>query len=139
MPGIHDEFRISDDEIQLKFVRSRGPGGQHVNKASTAVELRFDLARSRSIPEEVKERLARIAGARLSEEGILVIQARRYGSQKQNREDALERLAELVRRAAARPKKRRPSKPSRQARERRMEAKKRRSELKKVRRKTRYS
>jgi ribosome-associated protein len=101
-----------------------------VNKTSTAVELRFDVTRSRSLPEEVKKRLARLSGKKLTSDGILVIQASRFRSQKQNREDAIGRLVTLVRRAATRPKRRKPTRPTKAAKERRIEEKKKRSRIK---------
>jgi ribosome-associated protein len=123
-----------DDEVELRFVRARGPGGQHVNKASTAVELRFSIPRSRSLSDDVKRRLRQIAKSRISDEGVLVIHADRFRSQRLNREDALERLGELVRRATSKPKKRKKTRPSAAAVERRLSEKKRRSDLKRDRR-----
>ena len=112
---------LDDSEIGESFVRASGPGGQNVNKVSSAVQLRFDLSRSRSVPEEVRERLARLAGRRLTRDGVIVIIAQRYRTQERNRADALERLLTLIRRAAVPPAPRRPTKPSRAAKERRLQ------------------
>ena len=125
---------LDDSEIEESFVRASGPGGQNVNKVSSAVQLRFDLSGSRSLPEDVRERLARLAGRRLTRDGVIVIIAQRYRTQERNREDALDRLIALVRRAAEAPTPRRPTKPSRAAKERRLEAKARRAALKELRR-----
>jgi ribosome-associated protein len=125
---------LDDGEIQESFVRASGPGGQNVNKVSSAVQLRFDLSGSRSLPEDVRERLARLAGHRLTRDGVIVIIAQRYRTQERNRQDALERLIALIRRAAAPPTPRRPTKPSRAAKKRRLEAKARRATTKERRR-----
>lgn len=124
---------IDDDEIELAFVRSSGPGGQNVNKVATAVQLRFDVAGSRSLPDEVKARLARRARSRMTADGVLVIDARRYRTQKRNRRDALDRLAALVRSAARRPKRRLPTRPTSASRRRRLEGKKRQGRIKRLR------
>ena len=125
---------LDDSEIEESFVRASGPGGQNVNKVSSAVQLRFDLSGSRSLPENVRERLARLAGHRLTRDGVIVIIAQRYRTQERNREDALERLLTLIRRAAVPPAPRRPTKPSRAAKERRLQAKARRAATKERRR-----
>jgi ribosome-associated protein len=131
--AITPEISIDEREIRFEFIRASGPGGQKVNKSSSAVQLRFNVLGSPSLPDEVRSRLITLAGRRLSEEGILVIEARRFRSQDRNRQDALERLCSLLRQAAREPRRRRHTRPGRAAKDRRLQEKKRRSELKKQR------
>ncbi len=133
MLKITDTIAIDERELEERFVRASGPGGQNVNKVSTAVELRFDVLRSPSLPEGMRARLARLAGRRLSDEGILIIRADRFRTQERNREDARERLAGLIRQASVVPKRRVATKPPRAEKERRREAKKKRSRVKRLR------
>ncbi len=130
MIRVTPDISLSPQEIKFEFIRSSGPGGQNVNKVATAVQLRFDLHSSPSLPPEVKRRLRKLAGKKVSVDGILVIQASRFKSQDQNRQDAVERLRRLILQATVKPKRRIKTRPSRQSKLRRLEAKRRRSRLK---------
>ena len=121
---------IDEGEVSETFIRGSGPGGQNVNKVATAVQLRFDVRNSPSLPEEVKTRLERLAGKRLTLDGVLIITAQRHRTQERNRVDALERLLELIRQATERPKPRRPTRPTLASKKRRLESKSKRSEVK---------
>ncbi len=130
MIRITNTIGIDEGELEERFIRASGPGGQNVNKLATAVQLRFDVRRSPNLPEGVRARLERLAGKRLTREGVLVISAQRHRTQERNRQDALDRLIELIRRAAVPPIARRPTRPTAGSRERRIETKKRRATIK---------
>jgi ribosome-associated protein len=131
---ITDQITIDEGELEEKFVRSSGPGGQNVNKVSTAVQLRFHVMNSTSLPNAIKDRLIVLAGSKMTEEGVLVIDARNHRTQSQNRKEARERFVELLREAAKEPTRRKKTQPSRAIREKRLEEKRRRGELKQTRR-----
>lgn len=133
MIEVTSSVRINESEIQFDFIRASGPGGQNVNKVSSAVQLRFDVVNSPSLLAEVKERLIKLAGSRMTEDGTLIIEAKRYRSQEKNRADAIQRLVTLIQSAAEPPKKRKPTRPSVTARAARVGAKRQRGELKRTR------
>jgi len=133
MIRITDAIALDEDELEERFIRASGPGGQNVNKLSSAVQLRFDVRHSPSLPDDVRERLERLAGNRLTRAGVLVITAQRHRTQERNRADALDRLRDLIRRAAIVPTPRRPTRPTAGSRERRLESKKQRSRIKNLR------
>ncbi len=133
MITITNRLAIGDDEIEESFVRASGPGGQNVNKVATAVQLRFDIRHSPSLPENVRARAEQLAGRRLTKDGVLVIEASRFRTQEQNRADALERLVDLLRRATEVPKPRKATRPTKASKIRRVEHKQHRGAIKKLR------
>lgn len=134
MVGVPPNVKIDESELHFEFIRASGPGGQNVNKVATSVQLRFDVRNSPSLEAEVKERLIRLAGGRMTEEGVLVIEAKRYRTQEQNRYDAIQRLAALIQKAQEKPKARKVTRPSVTAKAARLGAKKKRGEIKRTRR-----
>ena len=134
MIRVTNSIALDEREIDEQFIRSSGPGGQNVNKVATAVQLRFDVARSTNLPDAVRERLKRLAGRRLTGDGVLIIEARRYRTRERNRRDALDRLIALVRKAAVAPTPRKATRPTAGSKRRRLEGKQRRGALKRGRR-----
>jgi len=134
MIKITRDVAINENEIEEQFIRASGPGGQHANRAATAVQLRFDVAKSPSLPDAVRERLIRLAGNRITGDGVLIIKAGQFRSRERNRQDAIRRLVKLIRRAAKKPKTRRKTKPTRASKKRRLKDKRHRSKIKRMRR-----
>lgn len=133
MIRVNHRISLDDNEIEESFIRASGPGGQHVNKTESAVQLRFDVRRSPNLPDDVRHRLERLAGSRLTQDGVLILVADRHRTQQRNRQDALERLIDLIREAAIPPTPRRPTKPTLGSKRRRLEAKGQRSAIKRLR------
>ena len=139
MIQITPTIAIDEREIREEFIRATGPGGQNVNKVATAVQLRFDVAHSPSLPEEVRARLIRLSGRRMTDDGVLILVARRFRTQERNRQDAMDRLIALIRKATQKPKRRRKTRPSLASKERRLDIKRRRSETKRGRQSVSHS
>jgi ribosome-associated protein len=131
---ITEDIAIREEELDFSFIRGSGPGGQHVNRAATAVQLRFDVLNSPSLPEGIRQRLVHLAGNRMTSEGTMIIEARGSRSQDRNRQEAVGRLVRLIRKAAQPPKRRRKTRPTRASQQRRLQEKRRRSEIKRRRR-----
>jgi ribosome-associated protein len=133
MLEINSSFSIDERELQFDYIRASGPGGQNVNKTATAVQLRFDIANSPALASDTKGRLIQLAGYRVNTDGVLIIEAKRFRTQEQNREDALQRFTELVRKALVKPKARRKTKPTAASKVKRLGSKKRKGEIKRLR------
>ncbi len=134
---ITDEITIPESELDFQFIRAQGAGGQHVNKASTAVHLRFDFLASEHMPDDYKKKLLATKDQRISKDGVIVIKAQKFRSQEKNKEDAIQRLAEMIRAAGIKRKKRRPTKPTKASRQRRLEKKSKTAQTKKLRKSVR--
>jgi ribosome-associated protein len=138
MLEITPTLKIEERELQFEYIRASGPGGQKVNKVATAVQLRFDVINSSSLASDIKGRLVHLAGKRVNTDGVLIIEAKRFRTQEQNREDATQRFVELLQRSVIKPKKRLKTKPTRASKETRLKKKKRRGEVKKIRQNKSY-